>query len=228
LIAQYHPNCPRVKTVHLGVDATYFHPPESTEKAKASLGLSGKKVILTLARLVQRKGHEHVIRSISKLKDDLDIIYIIGGKGAYAQELMAISKRLGTDHCVKFVGFIPEEKKVEYYQACDIYVMPSKSDEQTGDVEGFGLTYLEANACGKPVVGSRQGGCPEAVADGIGGLLVDPEKPDEITDALRRLLKDDALYNRMAAAGLKRARQDFSWESSCRKLERLYLDRTHN
>jgi phosphatidylinositol alpha-1,6-mannosyltransferase len=228
LMTRYHPNCPRVKTVHLGVDSTYFHPPESTEKAKAALGLSGKKVILTIARLVQRKGHEQVIRSIAQLKDDLDIIYIIGGKGAFSEELMAIAQRLGTEHCVQFVGFIPEQEKVNYYQACDIYVMPSSSDEQMGDVEGFGLTYLEANACGKPVVGSRQGGCPEAVADGISGLLVDPDKQDELTNTLRRLLQDEALYRRMASAGLKRARQDFSWESSCRKLERLYKDRTHN
>jgi phosphatidylinositol alpha-1,6-mannosyltransferase len=222
LVARYHPNCPRVKTVHLGVDATYFHPPASTDKAKACLGLAGKKVILTLARLVQRKGHEQVIRSIAQLKDDLDIVYIIGGKGAFTQELMAISRQLGTEQCVKFVGFIPEEKKVDYYQACDIYVMPSKSDEQVGDVEGFGLTYLEANACGKPVIGSRQGGCPEAVADGTSGLLVDPDKPDELTDALKRLLQDEIFYHRMAAAGLKRAREDFSWQSSCRKLERIY------
>ena len=194
------------------------------DKAKADLGWQGKRVILSLARLVQRKGQDLVIRSLPRLNDLTNILYVIAGKGAYENNLKDLVARLGLTEHVRFVGFVPESRKVQYFQACDIYAMPSKSEADQGDVEGFGLTYLEANACGKPVIGGRQGGCMEAIADGISGLLVDPDSEEHMAAALERLLNDETYYGRLARQGLERARADFSWEGSCHKLLSLYTD----
>lgn len=222
LLARHYPACPRVHTVRLGIDSRRFTPPASVKEAKAALGWQGRRVILSLARLVQRKGQELVIRSLPHLKAYQDILYVIAGKGAYEKNLRDLVAELGLAEQVRFVGFVPESKKVHYFQACDIYTMPSKSAAKLGDVEGFGLTFLEANACGKPVIGGRQGGCMEAIADGVSGLLVDPDSDHDMAAALERLLKDEAFYERLARQGLERARDEFSWEGSCRWLLSLY------
>jgi phosphatidylinositol alpha-1,6-mannosyltransferase len=222
LLARHYPSCPRVHTIHLGIDTKRFQPPLSVDRAKAKIGLQGKRVILSLARLVKRKGQHLVIKSLARINDLDNIVYVVAGKGSYEAALKELVKRLGLDHHVRFVGFVPEKDKVKYFQACDIYTMPSKSEESRGDVEGFGLTYLEANACGKPVIGGRQGGCLEAVADGESGLLVDPDSEEQMAAALTRLLCDSTLYQHLSQQGLKRAREVFSWQASCRRLETLY------
>ncbi|MCP4747094.1 MAG: glycosyltransferase family 4 protein [Desulfobacteraceae bacterium] len=222
LLSEHFPDCKRKHTVHLGVDTNRFIAPESTEKAKAALGLAGKKVILTLARMVRRKGQELTIKSLRHFKKTSDVVYVIGGKGAYETELRQLAQQLKVMDQVRFEGFVPEEQKVAYYQACDIFVMPSRSEENIGDVEGFGLTYLEANACGKPVIGGNQGGCIEAVENGVSGFLVDPDSPVELAQMIQRLLNDRNLYQALSIAGRKRAVKDFSWQASCRKLESVY------
>ena len=92
---------------------------------------------------------------------------------------------------------------------------------EKGDVEGFGIVFLEANACGKPVVAGRTGGVAEAVADGETGLLVDPENVDEIAAAVLRLLDDDELSRRLGENGLVRARENFNWERRAKEIEGL-------
>jgi phosphatidylinositol alpha-1,6-mannosyltransferase len=89
--------------------------------------------------------------------------------------------------------------------------MPNTGDD--GDVEGFGMVFLEANAAGKPVIGGRSGGTSEAILDGQTGFLVDPSEDQELRDALQTLLNDDKLRQTMGAAGLLRARTDFSWDT---------------
>ena len=222
LMAHHYPDCPRRHTIHLGIDSRRFTPPDSVEKAKAALGLQGRRVILSLARLVQRKGQELVIKSLPHLKDLKDIVYLIAGKGSYENTLKEIVTSMGLQNHVRFEGFVPETRKVQYFQACDIFAMPSKSEESLGDVEGFGLTFLEANACGKPVIGGDQGGCREAIADGVSGLLVDPDSEQEMAAALERFLQDPAFYEKLSEQGLQRARQAFTWETSCKKLIALY------
>ncbi len=221
LVTANFPACPRLQTVHLGVDTKRFVPTGDTENVKASLGLQGKKIFLTLARLVHRKGQALVIRSLAELKNK-EIVYVICGKGKAEKDLRQLAEELDVADQVRFAGFINEEQKVQYYQACDLFVMPSKSEGEVGEVEGFGLTYLEANACGKPVIGGNQGGCLEAIAEGESGLLVDPDSPGQLTAAIRKLLDNPDIYHEMAIKARKRVEDAFSWEVSCRKLLELY------
>jgi phosphatidylinositol alpha-1,6-mannosyltransferase len=99
----------------------------------------------------------------------------------------------------------------DIYALSDVVVMPSREQVAACDVEGFGMVFLEANACGKPVVGGRSGGIPEAIVDGITGVLVNPREPEDIANALTRLLVDGDLAIRLGRQGRLRVVSDFNW-----------------
>jgi phosphatidylinositol alpha-1,6-mannosyltransferase len=107
---------------------------------------------------------------------------------------------------VTLVGKVSEADLLRYLRLCDLFLMPNRTMPD-GDTEGFGLVFREANACRKPVIGGRAGGVVEAVADGVSGLLVDGNKPDEIADAIERILGDPALAAQLSEGGFKLARE---------------------
>jgi hypothetical protein len=129
----------------------------------------------------------------------------------------------GLSERVTFAGYVAAEQLPDIYNLCDIMLMPNRQ-EKDGDVEGFGIVFLEANAVGKPVIGGRTGGAAEAIANGSTGFLVNPDDPEEIAGILRQLLLDPGLRERLGAAGVRRVRSDFSWESRARILRSLNLD----
>jgi phosphatidylinositol alpha-1,6-mannosyltransferase len=106
---------------------------------------------------------------------------------------------------------VADEDLPDVYALSDVFVMPSRERLEEKDVEGFGLVFLEANACAKPVIGGRSGGIPDAIVDGITGLLVDPQDPADIADALARLLVDKDLAIRLGRQGRSRVVRDFNW-----------------
>ncbi len=150
-------------------------------------GLAGKSVLLTLSRLCAAhnyKGIDEVLGVMPALAAELpEIAYLIVGDGDDRERLQAKARSLGVADRVVFAGFIPEKEKLDHYHLADAYVMP-------GWGEGFGIVYLEAMACGIPVLGSKLDGSREALRDGALGILVDPHDPDElrwgILEALNR------------------------------------------
>ncbi|MCK7579231.1 MAG: glycosyltransferase, partial [Chromatiales bacterium] len=128
--------------------------------------------------------------------------YLIVGEGHYRPVLERLVDDIGVRAHVTFAGKVREEELAAYYQLCDVFVMPNR-EMPDGDTEGFGLVFLEANACGKPVIGGRAGGAVEAVRDGENGLLVDGWSVAEVASALSRLLTDRVLNARIAARGLE-------------------------
>jgi phosphatidylinositol alpha-1,6-mannosyltransferase len=120
---------------------------------------------------------------------------------------------------VVFAGFVADDQLNQHYNLADIVVMPNTGDD--GDVEGFGMVFLEANAAGKPVIGGRSGGTAEAILDGETGFLVDPSEDQELRHALQTLLNDGKLRQAMGAAGLHRACTDFSWDTRASKVQEI-------
>lgn len=115
-----------------------------------------------------------------------------------------------------FLGKITDEEKWAWLNLCDIFTMPSR---QIGDdFEGFGIVYLEASLCGKPIVAGRSGGVEDAVLDGETGLLVNPEDTKEIADAIIKLAKDEGLRKSLGEAGKKRAGEEFNWRRQVKKI----------
>jgi glycosyltransferase involved in cell wall biosynthesis len=144
--------------------------------------LDGKRVLLTLGRIVaaeRYKGFDEVVEVLPSLPDD--VVYLAAGSGSDVPRLAAKTTSLGVADRVVFTGHIDEREKTDLYNLADVYVMPSRG-------EGFGFVFLEALACGVPVIGSRHDGGREALRDGELGLLVDPSSPAEIRTAILDVL----------------------------------------
>lgn len=210
----------RVAVLPNPVDTTAFQPPDDRDATRASLGWAGHSVILTIARLVPRKGIDHALRALAASTDLPDNwLYVIGGRGPMEPELRELAERLGVAERVRFLGFVADEELPALYGAADVFLQPNRSVD--GDTEGFGIVFLEANACGTPVIGGIAGGTADAIAEGVSGFRVDGEDVDAIRAAVERLLGDNTLRRQMAAAGLERARRDFTVEACARRFEDL-------
>ncbi len=197
---------PRTTTVAVGVDSDRFRPGLDPRAVRARYGLDGAGVILTVGRLVDRKGHDVVLRALGTVRQAVGPVrYLIAGSGPREPRLRALARDLGVADAVVFAGRVPDEELPSLYAACDVFVMPSRALPERDGIEGFGIVFLEAGACGKPVVGGRSGGCADAVLHGVTGVLVDPEDPQAVAGALIRLLRDRDGAARMGQAGRRRA-----------------------
>ncbi|WP_025321618.1 glycosyltransferase family 4 protein [Deferrisoma camini] len=200
----------RIHVITNGVDLKRFTPGPKDPEIVERHGLQGKKVLLTVARIEERKGHDKVIEALPAIAEKVPkVVYLIVGKGGYRPRLEELAREHGVADRVVFTGLVPWDDLPRYYRTCDVFVMPNRT-LPNGDTEGFGLVFLEANACGKPVIGGRAGGVPDAVVHGETGLLVDGASAQEVGRAVLRLLLDPELRLRMANSGLSRARE-FSW-----------------
>lgn len=170
------PNC---------VDLERFTPRPRNEQLVQRLGLDGRRVLLTVARLVEReryKGIDEVLDLLPQLAQEMpDISYLIVGDGTDRARLEAKAQALGVADRVAFTGFVSEEEKIDLFNLADVYVMPGRG-------EGFGIVYLEAMACGVPTIGSMLDGSCDALRDGQLGQLVDPRDPAQLMQAIRNAL----------------------------------------
>ena len=204
----------RIEIVHPGCDIDRFRPRHPKRELWQRLlgNRSGERVIVTVGNLVERKGHDMVIRAISRLRQSIpEVTYLIVGDGPYRGQLETLAAAVGVQDRVVFAGRVADEDLPDVYALSDVFAMPSRERLEENDVEGFGLVFLEANACAKPVIGSRSGGIPDAIVEGITGLLVDPQDPADIADALARLLVDRDLAIRLGRQGCSRVVRDFNW-----------------
>jgi phosphatidyl-myo-inositol dimannoside synthase len=211
----------RILTVSPGIDpAPYLAASsEDVESLRSRFGLFGKKIILTLARLDVRKGHDVVVRSLPAIVASVpDASYLIVGKGDPAR-IFAIASELGVRDRVTVIDYVSTEELPALFALCDVYVMVSRSDPKTQEVEGFGIVYLEAAACGKPTVSGNQGGCPDAVADQQTGILVDCSDVPAVERAVIRLLSNEAESRRMGLAGRERVSKQFRKSDQLQRIE---------
>ncbi len=204
----------RIDIVYPGCDVDHFRPlPPSMDLRKKLLGERFRdRVILSIGNLVARKGHDMVIQALPRLRQSIpDVSYLIVGDGPYRMELESLAAAMGVQDRVIFAGKIPNKDLPPIYALSEVFVMASREQLEACDVEGFGVVFLEANACAKPVVGGRSGGIPDAVIDGITGFLVTPDDPEDIATVLTRLLRDRDLASRLGEQGRSRAVREFNW-----------------
>jgi len=210
-----------IEVIPLGVNYERFDADIDYSDIIKKHTIQDKKVILTVSTLIYSyKGHDKVIKSLPKVLEKVpNVVYLIVGEGPLRKSLEKIVEELKLENHVIFAGFVPHEDValLKYYKACDVFIMPSGGDEKKGHVEGFGLVYLEANACGKPVIGGRCGGTLDAIVDGETGLLVNPSDIDEIAEALIKILTDESYAHRLGMNGRKRVENDFDWKIIAKK-----------
>lgn len=195
----------RIRVIPNAVDTERFVPAGKDPLLVEKWGLAGKKVILTLARMELRKGHDQVIRGLPEiLRRVPQAHYLICGTGEEEARLRKMASEMDLTPHVTFGGPVPEADLVKVYNLADVFVMPNRRLDN-GVNEGFGIVFLEAGACGIPVVGGRDGGVPDAIRDGETGFLVDGGCTGEIAEAVCRLLTDKGLAESMGKRGREQA-----------------------
>jgi phosphatidylinositol alpha-1,6-mannosyltransferase len=213
----------KIHKITPGLDTRVFYPEAPDTQLRKYYGIQdGDLILMTVARLAPRKGHARIIRALAALGSDVPAFkYVIVGRGSMETELRQLAVQLDLQEKVIFAGFVADDQLNHHYNMADIVAMPNT--DEAGDIEGFGMVFLEANAAGKPVIGGRSGGTAEAVADGESGFLVDGSEL-ELKDVLRRLMTDGELRKRLGAAGLQRARTKFDWDSRAALLSKISYD----
>jgi phosphatidyl-myo-inositol dimannoside synthase len=231
---------PTVRVLHPGVDTERFRRAEPDAAVRRRLGWDGRRVVLTVGRLQRRKGHDMLISALASVRRDVpDVLYAIVGDGAERPRLEELVCREGLERHVQLLGEIDDEALVECYQQCDLFALPNR--EVDGDIEGFGMVLLEAQACGRPVLAGDSGGTRETMRpfvsghwslviggkDGRGasangqeptaksqqptGLVIDCTGPGPLAEAVTGLLLDADLRERMGRAAREWAVERFSW-----------------
>jgi phosphatidylinositol alpha-1,6-mannosyltransferase len=211
----------RVTVVPNGVQVQDFFPGADTTELRRKYNLTDEKVVLTLARVIERKGHDQVIKALPQVMKKIPRLkYFICGpwNEAWYLRLQLLVRDLGLENTVIFTGYIATHQLNELYNLCDVYVMPSRELAGPGDTEGFGITFLEANACEKPVIGGKSGGVGDAIADGETGFLVDPLDTEALAQKIIRVLEDPALARSMGRRGRERIDKGFTWEAVTGKI----------
>lgn len=195
---------------------------EAIEDKKRQLGFKNKRVIYTIARLDLRKGQDKVIEAMPKVLERFsDAIYLIGGEGPNLENLKQLVKKLNLQDRVRFIGLVPREEIVTYHHIGEIYIMANRTLED-GDTEGFGIVFLEANACGKPVIGGRAGGAVDAIEDGLSGLLCNSSDPNDIAEKICWLLENKEKAREIGSKGRERALKNFRWEHKSHAFEKIF------
>lgn len=194
---------------------------EEEPEAKQGMGVAGqRRMMLSVGRLVRRKGFDRAIRALSSLRRACgDVVYVIVGVGPERQALEREAARNGVKPSVIFREGVDHAKLRELFGAADVFVMPGREDG--GDVEGFGIALLEAAFHGLPTVTTDVGGAAEAVVDGETGAVLSADVSDaKLAEVICRLLVDRNLARRLGAAGRRRVRAEFTWPVQSAKLKK--------
>ena len=195
-----------------GIDVDHFIPTDSSN-LRAELGLTDKSVIISVGRLVHRKGQDKLISALPEIKTSVPNVHLVlVGVGPHQEYLEKLALKLNVSDCVTFIGRINYAELPEYICLGDIFAMPSRSRFFGLEVEGLGIVYLEASACGLPVVGGKSGGAPDAVLVGETGMVVDGTNSSEIADACIELLNNPELCALMGANGRAWIIENWRWE----------------
>jgi phosphatidylinositol alpha-1,6-mannosyltransferase len=220
LLRTYRMEPGSVHVVHPGVDAARFHPRVDGSGLRARFAGPGEVLFLSVGRLQRRKGHDMVLQALARLRPTMPHLrYVVAGDGPERRSLEEQATQLGLDGMVTFAGAVPDDELPMWYRAADVFVLPNRSDGV--DFEGFGIVFLEAAACGLPVIAGNSGGATEAVADDVTGKLVDGTDADDVASAIRTLATDARLRERLGRDGAIRARREFGWDTAVEKVEAL-------
>lgn len=210
----------RIEVVAGGVDSVAFAPPAGARAAaRAALGLPAQApVLLTVCRLVEKKGVEVLLEALARLRPAWPALrLLVVGDGRRRRAYEACAQRLGLGEAVRFEGRVPHEQIARYFWAGDVFALASYESLHAGgavrDVETMGRVLCEANAAGVPVVASASGGTPSVLRDGDNGLLVPPGDALALAAAIGALLQSPARAQALARQGLRRARGEFDWSA---------------
>ena len=212
IVARFGVRADRIHVINNGVDLDFYRP-GPRDRSGLPVAARDSRLILSVGRFIERKGHEQLLRAMPAILEKIPDAYcLIVGDGPLREQLRTLILTLGLQaRCTILVGVKPDDLR-QLYRDCDVFALPCRTLAD-GNTEGFGLVFLEANACGAPVIAGVAGGTIEAVDDGESGLLVDGSDPACIADAVTRVLSTKNLAQRLASHGLRWA-SGFTWQTA--------------
>jgi phosphatidylinositol alpha-1,6-mannosyltransferase len=207
-----------VSVLYSGADVQAFRPDLTFEDILERHGLLGRPVIVCVSRLVPRKGQDVLIRAMPDICRRVpEAALLLVGDGPYRHRLEAMTAQAPRGS-VAFAGQVSEEDLPRYYRAGDVFAMPCRTRLGGLEVEGWGNVFIEAAACGRPVVVGDSGGARESLVDGATGTLVDGTNVRAVADAVAALLEDPARSEAMGAAGRLRVERRHAWPQIAARL----------
>jgi phosphatidylinositol alpha-1,6-mannosyltransferase len=220
-----------ISVIPLGVDTARFAPAANCGELKEEFGLAGRNVILFVGRLARRKGVKEFIQNCLPIiaRDAPDSCFVVAGSNPaqslahrddLLSEIRASVSELGLEDHTRILGEINDDELVKLYQCCNVVVLSALASAE--DVEGFGLVLLEAAAAAKPVIATRVGGIPDAVADGKSGILREPGDYQGISQSVIELLTDKKRRAIMGEFARQRVQKKFSWEMIVARYDQLF------
>ena len=214
----------RIQTVALGADPLFFRPGLNQDHVRRQYGLDRRRWLVSVARLTRHKGLDTGIQALAQLAPDYpDLAYAVIGSGEELPALEELARTLGVADRVRFLTGVPDADLPALYNCAEVYLGLSRLLGERA--EGFGISLVEASACGVAVLAGRAGGIPDAVSDDETGLLVDSDRWETVVPALRRLLDDAALRTRLGTAGRQAVERYYNWDRVAADLARIGHER---
>ena len=218
----YNFNGNNIEVIPPGVNIHIYRPLRKGEK-EMPLNVP-KRYIFTISRIDANKGHDYLLYAFDIVRKKIKDVHLVIGGGSpkpkrveieVKAKMKEIIARYGMKDRVHIIGYVPDKLMAPYYRQAEIFVLPSK-------FEPFGMTALEARACGTPVIASNLGGIRENFSSGKDGILVDPSKKEEFADAMVKLLKVKTLAKKIGETGRQTVVEKFSWEAIARRTLQFY------
>jgi phosphatidylinositol alpha-1,6-mannosyltransferase len=212
----------RLQRLVPGVDPQVFAPSEAGPRIRQEIGWSQRPVVVCVSRLMPRKGQDVLVEALPQIRSAVpDAALLLVGGGPSRSRIEELAAKRGVAEHVRITGSVPFEDLPAWYAAGDVFAMPCRERLHGLDIEGLGMVFLEAAACGLPVVVGRSGGSPDAVLDGVTGRLVDGRDAAQVATAVAGLLADPASAAQMGARGRAWVEGEWSWDRTVTDLRRM-------
>jgi len=212
----------KVSVLYPCPEKMFYEPPsgETLDKLRAQYALEGKKVMVTIARMVDGKGYPHLLRMLVKLVEAVpNLVWVVIGDGPKKEWFIKEMQKQNLQNAVRFIGEMPHQELKNYYHLADLFVLLTHPDE--GKEEGLGLVFLEAAACGTPVVAGKSGGVEEAVVHTQTGLVVNIYKGDKfVINSILELLKNEKYAKQLGQNAQARMQASFQWQHQLKVIDK--------
>ncbi len=207
-----------------GTDPVFFRPGDRDPDLVEKYELEDRIVLLTVGRMQRRKGHDYVIQSLPEIRKILPkVTYLVASDGDEWNYLHELAREREVDDIVKFLGPVEQDVMVKLYNTCDIFIMANRT-MPGGDVEGFGIVFLEAGACEKAVIGGTSGGTADSIRHEGNGLRIDASQHQAIIDAVVLLGNDSERRREMGRIGREIVLASYTWDIIAARILALSRD----